>query len=433
MIRLLILTLMSLCLFTVKAAVELTGGAYPPVEIEAASSTGLNNVWVVYSVKGMKATYKANSPTAKVVWMKYSSMGGGYAEEITKGIERNGGNVTLTSLESNMGYIVEEDNRRYCFWIADYSTAPFRAESIEVAAMGCETAELAVKGTGARMDYYSVTGRSMEIDRAITVAYRTLEYSSDNSRWEQVETVEQFSYLHDRLTVASPLCDTRFTLSGDRFLTAWGLSESIESASANATAVAAQDSATQNRRESDNEQSTGNDDLGGSAPAEIEFSAEVTDAAIFTEWQIASDPEFNLITIRVNDPVMTYTFHDSGTTYVRFECANADGSCSYTGQTYRVNIGDSDIKCPNAFSPGASEGVNDEWRVSYKSIISFDCHIFNRQGKQMAHLTDPSQGWNGKSGGKLVPPGVYYYVITAKGADGRDYKLSGDINVVGFK
>ena len=98
-----------------------------------------------------------------------------------------------------------------------------------------------------------------------------------------------------------------------------------------------------------------------------------------------------------------------------------------------MNIGDSDIKCPNAFSPGASEGVNDEWRVSYKSIISFDCHIFNRQGKQMAHLTDPSQGWNGKSGGKLVPPGVYYYVITAKGADGRDYKLSGDINIVGFK
>lgn len=431
--RLLLLTLLLFTLLPVKAAVELTGGAYPPVAIEAASSTGLNNVWMVYSVKGMKAVYRANTPTAKVVWMKYSSMGGGYAEEITGNIERNGAEVTLTSLESNMGYIVEEDNRRYCFWVADYSTAPFRAESIEVEAMGCETTELAVKGTGAKIDFYSVTGRSVEIDRGITVAYRTLEYSSDNSRWEQVETAEQFSYLHNKLTVASPLCDTRFTLSGDRFLTAWGLSESVESASATAVAVAAQDSATQNRRESDNEQSTATDELGGSAPAEIEFTAEVTDAAIFTEWQIASDPDFNLINIRVNDPVMTYTFHNSGTTYVRFECANADGSCSYTGQTYRVNIGSSDLKCPNAFSPGASEGVNDEWRVSYKSIVSFDCHIFNRQGKQMAHLTDPSQGWNGKSGGKLVPPGVYYYVITAKGADGRDYKLSGDINIVSFK
>jgi len=31
-----------------------------------------------------------------------------------------------------------------------------------------------------------------------------------------------------------------------------------------------------------------------------------------------------------------------------------------------------------------------------------------------------------------VPPGVYYYVIKAQGADGKNYKLSGDINIVGY-
>ena len=67
---------------------------------------------------------------------------------------------------------------------------------------------------------------------------------------------------------------------------------------------------------------------------------------------------------------------------------------------------------------------------SNKSIISFECHIFNRWGQQMAHLTDPSQGWDGKSNGKTVPAGVYFYVIRAEGADGKQYKLSGDINVV---
>jgi hypothetical protein len=50
----------------------------------------------------------------------------------------------------------------------------------------------------------------------------------------------------------------------------------------------------------------------------------------------------------------------------------------------------------------------------------------------MAHLTDPSQGWDGTYNGKLVPAGVYYYVIKASGTDGQTYKLSGDINILKY-
>ena len=50
----------------------------------------------------------------------------------------------------------------------------------------------------------------------------------------------------------------------------------------------------------------------------------------------------------------------------------------------------------------------------------------------MATLTDPSQGWDGRYAGKEVPAGVYYYVINAEGADGKQYKLSGDINIIGY-
>ena len=91
------------------------------------------------------------------------------------------------------------------------------------------------------------------------------------------------------------------------------------------------------------------------------------------------------------------------------------------------------LKCPNAFSPGVTEGVNDEWKVSYKSIVKFKCWIFNTWGVQLCELNDPSQGWDGKYKGKVVKPGVYYYVIDAEGSEGKKYKLKGDINVVGLR
>ena len=40
---------------------------------------------------------------------------------------------------------------------------------------------------------------------------------------------------------------------------------------------------------------------------------------------------------------------------------------------------------------------------------------------------------DGKYKGKYVPAGTYYYVIKARGSDGRDYKLSGDINIINSK
>lgn len=46
---------------------------------------------------------------------------------------------------------------------------------------------------------------------------------------------------------------------------------------------------------------------------------------------------------------------------------------------------------------------------------------------------NPAEGWDGKYGGKVVPSGVYFYVIKARGADGKDYSKSGDINIINYK
>ena len=148
---------------------------------------------------------------------------------------------------------------------------------------------------------------------------------------------------------------------------------------------------------------------------------------------MSEDPEFENIDYRFTDRDLDYTFMNEGTFYVRFIGSNSDGSCEQYGDTYTVSIGSSELKCPNAFSPGASEGVNDEWKVSYRSIIDFECWIFDRYGNEICHFTDPDQGWDGKRGGKLVKPGVYFYVVQATGADGKKYKKSGDINILRYK
>ena len=51
-------------------------------------------------------------------------------------------------------------------------------------------------------------------------------------------------------------------------------------------------------------------------------------------------------------------------------------------------------------------------------------------GKCRISLSLSSKGWDGKYKGKYVKPGVYYYVIEAKGADGKEYKKKGDINIL---
>ena len=379
----------------------------------------------------MSAQYKASS-SAEVTWYRFSNLGGGYAEELS-GITKQNNVYTLHKLESDMGYIVQEGTTRHYFWIVDYSKHYFDIDRLDFAPeQECDIVALNPIGQGAPIKYYTINGQSKELSRDIKLTYNTLEYNAETSSYNETIITETFSALSETIRAKAPLCNTEFSLSGDRFLKSWDEEISITSDSYTTIAVEAETSATQTIRENDNEKKE-ETALGGSAPVEIEFNAVCTDAVIFTEWQFATDAEFENITYRMNETQFTYTFREQGTIYVRFVASNNEGTCNYYSQTYEVFIGESSLECPNAFSPEGSEGINDEWKVSYKSIISFECHIFNRWGIKVAELNDPSQGWDGKHNGKYVPSGVYYYVIKAEGADGRKYNLNGDINIIKYK
>lgn len=421
------------------SGVSFSGSSLPVLEDTPEKSTGLDRIFVIYDVKGVSARYTAVSGEP-VTWYRYGALGGGYAEPVSD-VVREGQDYVLPQVEGDTGYIVEEGTDRYYFWVVNYIDHRLWLRGISADDVReCDMTVLHLDMEGSPLHYYTINGRMMTLSQGIELEYTTQEWNEENSGYERVQTTKVYDEVSETLRVTPPVyADTRFHISGDRFLKQWNWLQEAESDVIQAFAVEVHTSAEQAPISDDPDFRSniigGSDDsgLGGSAPADITFVAECTDAVIHHEWQLASDPDFENLIYRFNEQDLNYVFREQGTTYVRYIGSNASGECEAYGDTYTVNIGDSQLKCPNAFSPGASPGVNDEWKVSFRSIVDFECWIFNRHGEQLFHFTDPLQGWDGKHRGKLVKPGVYYYVIDARGADGKHYKLSGDINIINYR
>ena len=419
----------------VNAQVAFTGDeSHKIFEEVPAKNTGLDMVYVLYDSQQNRMQYTAGSSNATVKWYKFGATGGAYAEEITS-IERNGNISVLKSVIPNSGYIIEENTNRKYVWVVNYADYRLRVNSIEAVNDGdCSSATLNVQGEGDAIVYYSINGARKVLDRKLKLIYNNLVWNETDMMWNSETQEEELQELKSTISLPAPYCNTTFTLTGDRFLEYWGEGISVTSDEYQTQAVTVTTRAEQEQKEADNQVGGGDETtLGGSAPAVITFSAYYTDAVATKEWQMSHDAEFVEIADRRNEDEITVTFEEAGTTFWRFVCSNATGECSAYSDVYQVNIGESMLKCPNAFSPGVTEGVNDEWKVSYKSIVKFKCWIFNTWGVQLCELNDPSQGWDGKYKGKIVKPGVYYYVIDAEGSEGKKYKLKGDINVVGLR
>lgn len=435
-IRSLISTIVFLMAAATLSAQSLTfqGNTLRVLEETPDKSTGLDKIYVLYSLQGVSVSYTSASD-ADVKWMKYSNLGGGYAEYTAS--SQNGRVSTLDNLEGDMGYIVEDGYKRYYFWVTDYGQHRLKLNSVSASSeQECGVSLIDVVGSGNPIRYYTVNGMQKTLSQDISIEYNTQEWSEQSNNYIQTHVENTFESLQSQYRLTPPnYCNTTFRVTGDKFLRAWNWEESVESASVNPTSVTAQTYAvSESSAESDKASNligSSEEGLGGSAPCEVTFEAYVTDGIIHNEWQLTTDPTFEYIDYRFNTQDLDYTFLDEGTHYVRYIGSNSDGSCEYTGDTYEINIGESQLLIPNAFSPNG-DGVNDEWKVAYRSILTFQCHIFDRNGHQVCHLTSPEQGWDGKVNGKFVDSGVFFYVIEATGADGKKYKKSGDINVVKY-
>lgn len=397
-----------------------------------AKNTGLDKIYIAYQTAGVSAHYE--SPTGvHAKWYKFKNLGGAFAEEI-RDIIYDGNKSTLSTLEGDCGYIIEEGDTRYYFWIVNYEPYRFSIQNISQSSESdCDYTILNVTGNTGPIHFFTINGQQRVLSRDITVEYESEEWNAQNKTFEKETIKKELESINGEVRLTPPAyCSTYFTVSGDRFMQGWNWLQTKESSVYSPIAVLVQTSATQERNdeeEKSNQIKSNSEGLGGSAPASVLFESYTTEGVYHNEWQMSRDADFSTIEYRFSDKDLDYTFNDEGTYFIRYIGSNSDGTCAAVGETYTVNIGASELKCPNAFSPDG-DGVNDEWKVAYRSITEFKCWIFDRNGHQICYFDSPDKGWDGTHKGKIVVPGVYFYVVQAVGADGKKYNKKGDINII---
>lgn len=336
------------------------------------------------------------------------------------------------NIEDGTGYVLDVDGVKKYIWVIDYKNhlpTPTSLVAEDKPKEQCNELILNLNEAILPFQYKTSQGILRTIPRTFQLKYATKEWSDATKAWSDKEMNMDFSLATTKITVQNPpLCDTKFTFTGDNFATDLGLTPfKLESTDYKAVKVACHIvSATSVRNElNENERPDKTEITTGSAPLDIIFTSNAnTPVTEFYEWKIFKD---NSILFTRNDQDLRYTFAEAGTFEVKLTVSNTNNCMDSSSVT--IKIVESKIEVPRVFTPNG-DGKNDEFRVAYKSIVEFRCWVFNRWQQKVYYWTDPQKGWDGKINGRPASEGAYFYVIEAVGSDGEKHNLKGNINLL---
>jgi gliding motility-associated-like protein len=173
-------------------------------------------------------------------------------------------------------------------------------------------------------------------------------------------------------------------------------------------------------------------DFSGQAPLSVSFRANPQDMEGLDptyEWHFRMEGESKDFMVRYEENT-DYTFTNAGTTLVTLKVSLNNGEMQLDSIVFTVTISESKLAFPNAFSPNGDEDNPVFKAKEYQSLVEFHAYIFNRWGQKLYEWTDPAEGWDGTYKGKDVKEGVYFLLCRAKGADGREYNIRKDVNLL---
>jgi gliding motility-associated-like protein len=92
--------------------------------------------------------------------------------------------------------------------------------------------------------------------------------------------------------------------------------------------------------------------------------------------------------------------------------------------------GFSEVKLPNVFTPN-NDGVNDIFKPITRGLAELKVWVYSRHGMLMHHWVGVNGFWDGHStAGEECPDDVYFYILEAKGFDGKEYKLKSNLTLI---
>jgi len=320
------------------------------------------------------------------------------------------------------GYIIKVDDiAKDTIWVIDYSKYKPELKSIEpdpATVSPCDELNLLIDATVPTLSYKKPNSTAYSLVRNFKISYQNQKW--DNGKWvdytpdNEIMTLPPSSYILHKVLLG----DTKFTLSGDQYADSLGITITPAiSKLYSAVAVECHPTTVISPRTETNEgerpsQSTS---INFSAPIDIQFLSNANLPATTSYlWEIFKDgSSMALVSRPGNIKDLRYTFEESGTYKMKVTVRST--KCTYSDSII-VTVSESKLEVPNVFTPNG-DGYNDEFRVAYKSLSTFECWVFNRWGRQVFYWNDPQKGWNGKINGKDAPAGPYFYIIKAYGTD----------------
>ncbi len=334
---------------------------------------------------------------------------------------------TYIDLKDGATYLVISGTHRDSFAVFDYSAYRIAAQSF-TATLTCDNSLLSVDVP--EMTYFSFTGQAHSLKRDFVARYTNVR--RDSTSWVDEDR-------EDSLLVTQPrnislntkiLKHTQIDLVGDRFaehfydkpdLVRINLSDlhpvAIDFIPKSYTLLRG------TQRENEIERIIDETVLTGSAPLNVLFRANATPLTTVYAWEVMRSEE--RLTSRT-DTETRFQFEQTGKYTVNLHIANDDCECD---TSFQIDAKESMLAVPNIFTPNG-DGVNDEFRVAYRSIGTFSMLVFDRWQHQVYSSNDPARGWDGTVNGRPAAESAYTYIIEAVGTDGVKYKKKGLVNLL---
>jgi gliding motility-associated-like protein len=157
----------------------------------------------------------------------------------------------------------------------------------------------------------------------------------------------------------------------------------------------------------------------GLAPLKVDF-INLSKNAVTYHWTLEDHLESTSKNI-----THTYSTEGQGATYQVVLIAINSFGCADTAKTTIIVNPFSELIIPNVFTPNA-DGINDIFHFKSLGLTAINAEIYDRWGLKLYGWNAVDGGWDGKApSGENAAEGIYFYIIKAKGTDGKEYKLNG--------